>query len=162
MVYTSIDELNTFSFRDCEVVKYEEMNNRIAFDLEALIVLENNTQNTNFTKSYAGPANMEIINGSIAGATRIGFKRYNADNVLIEQEEDVILDEKDTRELIASFKVKDVVYLCSVVEKADSSGYLLELEIPDNDKIAPDMYELTVKGDSVRISWDKYMSRVQD
>ena len=49
MKFESVNELEKFSFEDCVITGLEERPERFILNLEALIVLPENSQNTNFT-----------------------------------------------------------------------------------------------------------------
>ncbi len=161
MIFKSVNEVDKFAFDDCEVISLENKGGKLIAELEALIVLESNSQNDNCTKSYAGTAYMEIENASIEECIKVGFKRYDANNVLLEQEDDKVLEQNGMEEITDLIKTSATAYLYSVHEEKlqDSMKlYSLEFEIPC-DEVAPKMYEIRIKGCNIMFTWDRYMNQ---
>lgn len=159
MKYRSIDELEKFSFRDCQVFEAEVGVEGIRFQVEALIVKPENSQNTNFTESYAGTAEIRFLGGKILSAVKDGYKYYNADDVLVSEVPDTSLTEGELTELL---KGVEGAYLYEISRQED--GYLLAIEFVDESEYntASDSYTLKVQADKVIVEWDFYMNRVQN
>ena len=102
MAFQSVDEIDTFGFDDCTVNRMEIRENRISMELEALIVGVKNSQNTHYVRSYAGTTDVRLHGARLESAVREGFKMYNADNVLVKEEDDVPLSEADLQELLGN------------------------------------------------------------
>ena len=158
MKFKAVDEINHFSFQDCQVVEAEVSSEGIRFQVEALIVRPENSQNTNFTESYAGTTEIRFVGGKITSGVKDGFKYYNADDVLIQEIPDTDLS-KD--EVSALLKKIEGAYLYEVKDEDDE--YILALEFVDESDFntASDSYTLKVKAEKVIVEWDFYMNRVQ-
>ena len=74
MGYQSVNELEQFSFEDCRIKKMELLEDIIRMEMEALIVLPFNSQNTNFTESYAGDTVMRLLGAKVTGAVKEGYR----------------------------------------------------------------------------------------
>jgi hypothetical protein len=159
MKFKSSDEIEQFSFRDCQVFEAEVGKEGIRLQVEALIVKPENSQNTNFTESYAGTTEIRFLGGKILSGVKDGYKYYNADDVLVDEVPDTELSEE---EIAALLKTVDGAYLYEV--KKEEEGYRLALEFVDESEFntAADSYTLKVKADKVIIEWDFYMNRVQN
>lgn len=159
MKYKSVNELDTFSFRDCRICTFKISDNQILVEAEALIVKPENSQNTNFTESYAGPARLSFSNGKIISAVKDGYKYYNADDVLMEEVPDVKLSEGQIKELLEKIQG---AYLYEATRQKE--GYLLAVEFVDESDFhtASDSYTMMVRADDIIIEWDFYMNRVQN
>ena len=153
MIYKSINEIDKFAFDDCQVISFEIKGDKAVLELEALVVLEGNSQNDNCTKSYAGTTYMEIEAVSVEECVRIGYKKYDANNNLVEQEEDEKLGKNAIEKLmrIATETEPAFLTLVSANTLADGSGlYSLEFEIPRRIKDT---------GSRISLSWKtKYVS----
>ncbi len=158
MKFKAVDEINHFSFQDCQVVEAEVSSEGIRFQVEALIVRPENSQNTNFTESYAGTTEIRFVGGTITSGVKDGFKYYNANDVLIQEIPDTDLS-KD--EVSALLKKIEGAYLYEVKDEDDE--YILALEFVDESDFntASDSYTLKVKAEKVIVEWDFYMNRVQ-
>ena len=177
MGFRSVNEMHNFKFDDCEVHGVEFRENSIILILEALIVKDSNSQNSNFTNSYAGTARLEFREYAINGACEAGCKVYNADNVLIDETEDIPISTERVMEVIRDFQSIERCYLCSVDcikgdENADNKAasgddhtektYLLEFELPLEDEVAPKVYDIMLAATDAIVTWEVYMNRVQN
>lgn len=158
MGYVSKDEIDKFAYDDCVVTSFAMDDKGIVLGLEALIVKAKNSQNTNYTDSYAGDAVCELKAGKILSLIKEGYKYYDADDKLIDEVPDEELA-VDAAKLKALFKE---VYLISFA-KEDDGNYKLEIEVGGEDPSdIADTYELTCSCDEVVVSWTHYMNRVQN
>ena len=82
-MFKSIDEIDKFSYEDCVLTGMEWAEDGLIFEVEALIVKENNSQNSNFTESYAGPATIKLVDGRITDVIKTGFKYYDAERIIM-------------------------------------------------------------------------------
>ena len=57
MAYKSMDEIEQFRFDDCQIDSFRTIGQDLILEVEALIVRANNSQNTNYTESYADTTN---------------------------------------------------------------------------------------------------------
>lgn len=94
MKFKAVNELEHFSFRDAQIEKAEWTDDALRFELEAVIVKANNSQNGNYTDSYAGTTQMELKNAEIQKAVKEGYKYYDANDVLLEEKPDEPLSGK--------------------------------------------------------------------
>ena len=155
-MFKSIDELDKFSFDDAVCVEINKAQDGIVIDCEALIVKPNNSQNTNFTESYAGPSVIKFENGSIENIEKAGFKYYDANGKLIKDVPDEPVNKVSWGGLIKSFSG---MYLSNVTKEGET--YLAEIEFTDDDGAVADTYLVTVKATGFLVTWEKYLNRVQ-
>ena len=156
MGFVSNGEISKFSFEDAVLVKFERAMTTIWLTVDALIVKANNSQNTNYTDSYADTAEITLSGTEIIALLKEGYSRYDADDKLIEEvpDEPVAPDEYHT-----VFKEIAGAYLATF-EYVDDE-YVLEFEIPDEVGAIGDTYELHVKASDITVTWDRYLNRVQ-
>ena len=160
MRYRSINELDKFDFRDTVVHKLQISENMLVAELEAVIVQADNSQNSNFTKSYAGDLIMTLQGAILQKAIKEGYKYYDANDVLKEVVPDITLSEKELEQIIRSI---DGAYMWAVVpvkEEENTTGhYLYQLGIDRDEETT---YWLQVEFEEAILTWDRYMNRVQD
>ncbi len=162
MAFTSQNELHHFDYEDAVVTDIRVKENTVCFTVEALIVAARNTQNTNYTNSYASTATMTFTGASITRVTKEGYRYYDANDVLLREipSEDVAKTEWG-----ALFKEFEGSYLPNVEKsgKSDADGeeYLAEIEMIEEDGLAGATYELAIRAKDVTVSWERYMNRVQ-
>lgn len=164
MSFKAVDEIYNFDFQDAQFSNFK-FGEGISFELEALIVEPENTQNENYTKSYAGTTNVRLIDGKITGGCKDGYKRYDANDKLIEVVEDSPMDE-DALKLI--LKSGSAAYLYAMDANPDSKedeySYTLFIEFPSKeeyDTTGGVAYQVKVKFTKAIFEWEKYMNRVQ-
>ncbi len=159
MKFKSVNEIDKFSFKDCQVVEAEVGTEGIRFQVEALIVKPENSQNANFTNSYAGTTEIRFLGGKITEGVKDGYKYYNADDVLVDEVPDTELTEEEVQKLL---KEIEGAYLYEIRQEEDE--YLLALEFVDESDFntASDSYTLKVQAEKNIVEWDFYMNRVQN
>ena len=159
MKFNSRNEIETFSFNDAEITGYSCDNTCVEFKLEALIVEPSNSQNTNFTKSYADSTVLRLDSGEILSGFKEGYSYYDANDTLIEKVDD---KEMSIDEITNLLKDSKGAYLFDV--KKCEEGYVFGIEFVGEDQFDPsedDTYYVTFKGKDISVSWDKYLNRVQ-
>jgi len=157
MKFVSVNEIDRFKYNDCVITDVNKTDNGLEISLEALIVMANNSQNGNFTDSYAGDSLCSIKDIHINKILKIGYRYYDADDKLVSEIPDEELSaDTDICELMKG------MYLYRF-EKKDDELYHLEIETVQEDISLPtDAYELILSASEIEIGWDKYMNRVQN
>ncbi len=154
-MFKCIDEIDKFSYDYCVSTGMEWAEDGLLFEVEALIVRENNSQNSNFTESYAGPAVIKLVDGRITDVIKTGFKYYDADGHLLK----TVPDEAESPLVWESlFKAFPGNYLPSL--EASDGGFIIEIEMSEEDGTQGNSYLLKAEASSVIVTWDKYLNRV--
>lgn len=161
MQYKSINEINNFSFEDCIINKFEVRDDMICLELEALRVKPENSQNTNYTESYAGTTEVRLLAGKIISGVKDGYRYYNANDELMKETPDEPLGEREILELT---KKCEGAYLFSMIQKGETDGlysYSMGIEFADEENTMADSYQLEIIFEKAIFEWDFYMNRVQ-
>ena len=163
MKFVSNNELGMFDFSDCKIGDVNYDGNVLVFTLESLIVLENNSQNSNYTKSYADTTIMTLKNCVIQSAYIAGYKVYDANDNLVEQIDDISVEKTEYNKMIEGFKDS---YLCRAMKCESDQGYVYELEVEQEGEeqfqdLRSDMYVVKVEFSEAVCEWDRYLNRVQ-
>lgn len=164
MKFHSVNELENFSFRDAQVFLFEEREQRILLEVEALIVKGTNSQNSRYYDSYADTTQINLVNGCIVSAVKEGFRYYNADGVLQKEVPDEPLTREQITELLAGCKG---AFLFSMEKKEETEvGYTYAIGIEfgddsDGTLTMGDSYWLTVTCTAAEVDWERYMNRVE-
>lgn len=161
MGFKSVNEIEEFRYDDCVIAGFEVNENRINLILEALIVRKNNSQNANFTESYAGTTNLTLNNANIVGGVKDGYKFYDANEVLLKEVPDQPLAEDEIKELIGRC---EGAYLYDIDKKDIDNGMKLTLSVEfvdEEENTMADSYQLHITCESATFSWEHYMNRVQ-
>jgi len=154
-MFKSIDETDRFSYEDCVLTGMERAEDGLIFDVEALIVKENNSQNTNFTESYAGPTRIKFVGGKVIKLIKVGYKYYNADGLLIKSVPDELVPESEVSSLLETFPGNYLPYI-----GIGNACYDVEIEMTEEDGTQGNSYIIVLDASSVIITWDKYLNRV--
>lgn len=156
-MFKSVNELNQLCFDDCAISNFEKAEDGLVINVEALIIKPNNSQNTNYTESYAGSTAIKISDAQIIGLCKCGYRYYDADGKLIKDIPDEPISELQWASLIKSFSGN---YLPSL--EKEGQEYLLEIEMTDEEYgCQGHTYLMRVKGTDITVTWDKYLNRVQ-
>ena len=164
MSFRSVNEISTFSFEDCMVTKFEMGETDLYMELEALIVKANNSQNTNYTESYAGLVRVRLQGAKVLSGYQEGSKYYDANDVLIREIPDKPFTEKELQDFL---KTCPGNYLyCMEPVKAEEGSYEYSVGIEyaeDNDygSTVLDSFRLNICFEKAIFEWDRYMNRVQ-
>jgi hypothetical protein len=164
MGFQSINEADQFSFEDCQISSIRVGEAQIELEVEALIVEPANSQNRNFTESYAGTTRIKLQDGKLLAGWKDGYKYYNADGVLQKETPD---EELSPEQLRTFLKKCSGAYLYELKLKGQGEGkdrYQLGVEFVSEeayDTIPADSYRLDVECTRLVISWDAYLNRVQ-
>ena len=164
MGYQSVNELEQFSFEDCRIKKMELLEDIIRMEMEALIVLPFNSQNTNFTESYAGDTVMRLLGAKVTGAVKEGYRYFNANGVLLEQ----VPDEPMSGETLKEF-VEHIggAYFYSMKKTGEKDGKItcaLNFEVPPEEEYEDtkaDIYRIEVEYEKLVVNWERFLNRVQ-
>lgn len=162
MAFQSINEIEKFSFEDCRISKLQVMENQIYMELEALIVKPDNSQNTNYTESYAATTTVKLAGGKLLSGIKDGYKYYDANDVLIKEVPD---EELSPEQLNAFPKTCEGAYLYALTKEKqedDLCYYTMGVEFEDEeDNTTADSYRLKICFEKAVFSWETYLNRVQ-
>ncbi len=159
MSFQSVNELEQFSFQDAQIKKFAVSEELISFELEAVIVKARNSQNANFTDSYAGTLSMRLLGGNIQKAVKEGYKYYDANDVLVEEVPDTPLSDAEIAALIKGSKDYYLFDVVKVEDDQNDTGHFLYLFGIDADEETS--YWFQIEFDKSLLEWERYMNRVQ-
>ena len=161
MGFRAVDEIEQFSFDDCQITKYEAGNTQLLFELEALVVRRNNSQNTNFTESYAGTTTARFINGKIISGVKDGYKYYDANETLVEEVPDTKLSPEEIENVLGR---AEGAYLYFMERDSYEDGvycYTMGIEFADaTDGTMAESYTLRLTFEKSIFEWERYMNRL--
>lgn len=161
MGFRSVNEIEKFSFEECQISFFKVEADLILLEAEALIVKPENSQNENFTESFAATTQIKLIGGKIVSGVKEGFRYYDANDVLLKEVSDVAL----TSQQLAGFPSKCAgAYLFSMNRRMGKEGiytYAMEIEFSDEDNTMSDSYEIIVEFEKAVFEWENYMNRVE-
>ena len=164
MKFKAVDEIFNFDFQDALASKFKLNDDGISMELEGLIVEPENSQNENYVKSYADKVNVRFLDGKILGGLKDGYRRYDANDKLIEDVDDISMDSEEIKILLKS---AGSFYLYGMNYNKDSKEgsyiYSLLIEFPSKEEYSSSnltSYEVKISFKSAIFEWDKYLNRV--
>ncbi len=165
MGFRSVNEIDHFSFRDCVITRFETTETGLRLELSALIVEPDNSQNTNYTRSYAGDTVLTLRDGRIEKGIKEGLRYYNADDVLISETPDEELDPEAVRALLPSLAGAYLYDVQPVPGHADGEKkeYVLGIELPDDPDWpagVTDSWQIRISFTEAVFAWEHYLNRV--
>lgn len=156
MAFKSVDEIDKFRFDDCQISHFKVMDHSVELEVEALIVKADNSQNTNYTESYAGTALIRLPDSLLVRCVRDGYKYYDANDVLQSEVPDYELSVAETKAF------PDTCEGAYLYEMKKEDGYVLGIEFADpEDNMVGDSYQVFIKCKNAVVTWERYMNRVQ-
>lgn len=159
MSFQSVNELEQFNFQDAQIKQFTVSEGLISLELEAVIVKARNSQNANFTDSYAGTLSMRLLGGNIQKAVKEGYKYYDANDILVEEIPDQPLTEEEIATLIKGSKDYYLFDVVKVEDDQNTTGHFLYLFGVDADEETS--YWFQIEFDKSILEWERYMNRVQ-
>ena len=163
MGFKSVNEIEKFTFDDCVIQSFKVNEAGIILVLEALIVDSNNSQNTNYTESYADTTTVRLLEGKIISAKKDGYRYYDANEVLMEEVPDTVLNDEEIKNIINTCEGSYLYYIEKDVDNEnDENIYNIGLEfIDEEDNTAADSYEIKISFSEAIFTWERYLNRVQ-
>lgn len=164
MSFKSVDEIHNFDFQDAQLFKFKANDDGISFELESLIIEPENSQNENFTKSYAATTRVRLLDGKLLSAVKDGYKRYDADNKLVENVEDTYI-ENDQMKFILKNADGPFLYAMDACPESEEGNYLYKISVEFPSKEQYDLtggisYQFKVSFTKAIFEWDRYMNKV--
>jgi len=157
--YRSVDEIDRMDFKDCTITDAHFDGDDIRLDLEALIIRANNSQNENYTDSYAGETRMRLEHGRIMEVVKEGYRYYNADNELIREVPDEKVEGIGAEDLSSLFAGS---YLAGAeVIEPGVCRLFVETVSEEDHMTASDSYRIQIAYEHAVFTWDRYLNRVQ-
>lgn len=155
IMFKSINEIDKFRYDDCVINKMIIDELGITLSVNALIVRADNSQNANYTESYADTTKIELPGGSIDKVVRDGCRVYDANDVLLKEIPDEVVDINSEK----WDKYFEGQYLIGI-RNADGE-IVLEIEIYDAEGYGiSDSFSVYIKCDDICMQWEKYLNRV--
>lgn len=164
MGFQSINEIENFSFEDCQISEFKVLENSVEIEVEALIVKPANSQNTNYTESYAGTTRILFEDGKLLSGKKDGYKYYDANEVLLSETPDEEMTIEQILEMLSRSKDE---YLYGIQLRKEEDGvyyYTMGIEFVSEeafDTVPADSYQLEFSCEKLIISWSQYLNRVQ-
>jgi len=166
MAFESINELDKFGYKDCQISDVSIVGKTFVFTVEALIVKDRNSQNANFTDSYADTAAIELKDANITSMVIEGYKQYDAEDNVVGEVADTVIPESEYIETLKKM-IEGYMFEVECLEKgADHFKYSFEVDMDVVNEYGlqdpySTTYQMEIEFSGSRVSWERYLNRVQ-
>lgn len=165
MSFKSVDEIYNFDFQDSTISNFKMNNDYVSFEVDALIVEPENSQNENFTKSYADTVRVKLVDGKLLSGIKDGYRRYDANNKLVEEVDDESLDNEESKLILKSMNGAYIFAMDACKNSTeDLFIYEISIEFPSEnvyDTLVTKSYRFRFSFTKAVFEWDKYLNKVQ-
>lgn len=156
MRFQTINGLHLFNFEEVTIKEIDGRKDAITVVMDALIAKGHNPNNEEFVDRFVDVANVRFTNGSVKEIVKEGFKYYDADGKLLEEEADKPVPMPEYESLLKQCKE---VYLFDIIAlKEEEGAYEYQLGIDLNES---DTYWVTIQCSETVVEWERFKNRVQ-
>lgn len=155
MRFQTVNALNLFNFEEVTIKEMDGRADAITIVMDALIVKGHNPNNEEFVDRYADIANVRFTNGSIKEIFKEGYKYYDADGKLLEEEADKPVPVPEYEAIIR--QCKDVYLFDIIALKEEDGAYEYQLGIDLNES---DTYWMTIICSETVVEWERFKNKV--
>lgn len=164
MSFRSVNEIERFGFEDCIIRTIAKEETGLRLELEALIVRPDNSQNTNYTESYAGPTTAHLQDGRVLRVVKEGYRYLDANDNPVEEVADTELSQQEAEAFLKACKEYYLFCMERVKEEDGVFTYVVGIEVPAEevyDTTPADTYRMEVCFTRAEFVWQMYLNRVQ-
>lgn len=147
MKYKTIDELGHFRFEKAIVCELTQMNGYFHGIFDAVTILPENTTNRDLFEMGANNLHFTIEDGKISSFIKEGYRRYDANEVLVEEIPDEDVAPEDYNDILKSLREEEVI---SFVQEGDD--YILSVDTMYH------VYCIHITGVHDKEEWDRYIN----
>lgn len=163
MKFKCVDELNKFGYSDAEVSSVELSSGSLKIIAAGLISKYNNPCNNRYQDCYIAEGYIRFTEAEIIGFIKEGMKYYNANDVLINEVPDSIIEADEYAGIMSA--MKDNCYMYGILDKGvnDNGNRVCEIGIDIEDEDGDsETYWIEITYDKAIIEWDRYAGRVNE
>lgn len=164
MGFRSVNEIHNFDFQDALIKNVKTKDNDYILEIDALIVEPENSQNENFTKSYADIAKITLKDAKILSGVKDGYKHYDANDKLLEEIADASMEASSISTIFNNAKGA-YLYAVDLCDEStdDLFVYNFCIEFPSKeayDTCVTTSYQVKISFKEVVVNWEKYLNKV--
>ena len=156
MRFQTINGLHLFNFEEVTIKEIDGRKDAITVVMDALIAKGHNPNNEEFVDRFLDIANVRFTNGSVKEIIKEGYKYYDADGKLLEEEADKSVPVPEYESLLK--QCKDVYLFDIIALKEEEGAYEYQLGIDLNES---DTYWVTIQCSETVVEWELFKNRVQ-
>ena len=146
MNYSTSNELAHFVFTDAVIGEIESTKAVFNVYMDNVTILPENSCNRDIRTMRANEFTLKILTPTLEEVMKEGFKKYNADGVLTEIVDDVVVAPEEYKEI---FEVMRGATIYSIENR--DGRYIFSVDADDG------CYVITVSGSADREEWDRFL-----
>lgn len=159
MKFRSVNEFETFSFKDAVLLSMKMGEDVLELEIEGAITNADNSQNARYQDMYIVMMQLKLKNFKMDRFVEQGFKQYDMEGKLLKTVPDRALDENQIKYI--SSKVNGC-YIFNMGKQKDSDLYELVFDMePDTDDEFEKTYEVDFTFEGSTAEWDRYSGPVE-
>ncbi len=125
-MYHTTNELNHFDFEEAIFDELEFSSDGIRIFMENVKILPENSCNRDIRLMRTNDMELDLVKGSFVRIVKEGYKRFNADGVLLESVEDEIIPAKEHSSVL-----KELIGTTIYSLEQENDTYILNLDTDD-------------------------------
>ena len=146
MNYSTSNELAHFVFTDAVIGEIESTKAVFNVYMDNVTILPENSCNRDIRTMRANEFTLKILTPTLEEVMKEGFKKYNADGVLTEIVDDVVVAPEEYKEIFEGMRGATIYS----IENRDGR-YIFSVDADDG------CYVITVSGSADREEWDRFL-----
>lgn len=155
MRFQTVNALHLFHFEEVTIKEIDVRKEAVTVVMDALIVKGNNPNNEEFVDRFADTANVRFQNAQIREILKEGYKYYDANDRLLEEEPDKPIPVMEYDAFLK--KIKDVCLFDIISLKEEEGAYEYQLGVDLNES---DTYWMTIRCTETIVEWEKFKNKV--
>lgn len=157
MKYKCENELHTLNFKDFAISEIRMMDDKLLICTNGGVARYDNSCNETLEERYISECELQFIGYNIDKFILEGGKYFNADDVLIKEVPDTVIDKSEYADIFKKFKGEDsTIFFLS--GKQDGDKYKIEFAVD----VINDTYWVNISVDKLVIGFDRFMNRVMN
>ena len=151
------DDLKSFQFAESGIVENHMSEGMWELILQGAIAKYNNPLNTRYEDVFIGTTTLRLYDCTIGRFLKEGFRRYDANDVLIEEVPDEELDPAAAPAVLSSIG-EGIIFRIFEKESAAADKRCLEIAVDDGES---DTYWMDVYFGGSYVGWDRFVGPVE-
>ncbi|MCI6018277.1 MAG: hypothetical protein MRZ59_05445 [Clostridiales bacterium] len=158
MKFRSVDEFDTFQFKDATVSSIKFTENQLIIEAEGVIVKSDNSNNTRFEDMYCVLLELKLNQFKLFQFVEQGYKYYDVSGKLLDVVPDRPLDHDEQTSVL---EAAAGAYLFRLEKSVDTEGYelIFDIEGKEDDELTK-TYQINFDFNGSIASWDRFSGPV--
>jgi len=158
MKFKSVNEFDTFQFKEAALQSVKLNDTQMTVGIEGAVIRSDNSNNTRFEDMYCAFMELTLDGFSMKRFVEQGYKYYDMDGKLISEVPDRVLEQKEQEAVLNTLSG---AYLFRLEKSQDLDGYemIFDVESDDDDGFAK-TYQMDFDFKDSIAGWDRFSGPV--